>query len=252
MRLSDATKIMTGASEATKVYRGSEPVWLVGEDPANAWRPYCVSLLHFDGTDGSTIITDEIGKTWAANGHAQLDTSDKEFGSASLLCDANGDDYVSTPYSSDFAPGASDFTLDLRIKSPAFLVQGGMCGHNELSDRGWSFNVPGGSKLRFTTNGGVALDCTYAFSTNTRYHAGIFGLSGKLYMYVDGVLLNEGGTPYSEIHDCGGFFVIGRAFADYAAAEECFNGWIEEFRFLKGFADIYNLQNPPVGAYSLA
>lgn len=77
-----------------------------------------VSLLHLDGTDASTIITDEaVGgtHTWTANGNAQLDTADKKFGSASLLLDGDGD-YVDTPDSADFDVGSGDFTVDFQMK----------------------------------------------------------------------------------------------------------------------------------------
>jgi hypothetical protein len=44
-----------------------------------------ISLAHFDGTDGATTTTDEIaGRTWTLDSPAQLDTAQKQFGSASL------------------------------------------------------------------------------------------------------------------------------------------------------------------------
>src|SRR4051812_30020786 len=50
------------------------------------------SLLHFNGVDASTTITDDVGLvTWSVTADAQLDTAQQKFGSASLLQDGTGD-----------------------------------------------------------------------------------------------------------------------------------------------------------------
>lgn len=50
-------------------------------------------LLHFDGTDGSTIFTDSssFAKTVATTGSAQITTTHSKFGGASLALDGSGD-----------------------------------------------------------------------------------------------------------------------------------------------------------------
>lgn len=58
-------------------------------------RAFVVAHLHFDGTDGSTTITDTTGRSWTPSGNAQIDTAQSQFGGASLLLDGTGD-YVST------------------------------------------------------------------------------------------------------------------------------------------------------------
>lgn len=42
-----------------------------------------VSLLHFDGSNGSTTFTDETGKVWTAGGDASISTAQSKFGGAS-------------------------------------------------------------------------------------------------------------------------------------------------------------------------
>lgn len=79
---------------------------------------YTKVLLHFEGADGSTTITDESGKTWNVISHAQIDTAEKKFGSASLLLDG-ADDFIYTADHEDFNIGSGDFTIDLWIKSSA-------------------------------------------------------------------------------------------------------------------------------------
>ena len=59
---------------------------------------YTKSLLHFNGSDGSTTITDESGKTWTAYDNAQIDTAQSKFGGASMLLDGVGDYIKTTDY----------------------------------------------------------------------------------------------------------------------------------------------------------
>ena len=72
-------------------------------------------LLHFDGADASTTMTDSnvggAAHVWTAAGNAQIDTAQAQSGGASLLLDGTGD-WVSTPDHADFAFGSGDFTID--------------------------------------------------------------------------------------------------------------------------------------------
>ena len=47
------------------------------------------SLLHFDGTNGSTALIDEFGHTWVVNGNGALSTSSPKFGTA-LIAGTSG------------------------------------------------------------------------------------------------------------------------------------------------------------------
>ena len=76
-------------------------------------------LLHFDGADAATTITDDnaggSAHTWTAAANAQIDTAQFVFGGASLLIDGTGD-YVSTPDHADFTLGSSDFAVEARAR----------------------------------------------------------------------------------------------------------------------------------------
>jgi hypothetical protein len=74
--------------------------------------PYCMSLLHMNGADGSTTITDEVaGKTWTAYNGAQIDTAIKKLGSGSCLFDGTND-YISTGPSASWDLGSNDWTIE--------------------------------------------------------------------------------------------------------------------------------------------
>lgn len=73
------------------------------------------SLLHFDGTDGSTTFTDQTGKTWTVNGNTQIDTDQYKFGGASGLFDGVDDD-LSHASHTDFGVGTGDFTWEAWVR----------------------------------------------------------------------------------------------------------------------------------------
>ena len=77
-------------------------------------------LLHMDGTNASTVFTDDNGagrsqKGIQAIGNAQVDTAQSKFGSSSLLLDGTGD-YLFAP--TDLAPGTNDFTFEGWFRFP--------------------------------------------------------------------------------------------------------------------------------------
>lgn len=68
--------------------------------------------IFVDGkSDGFVEADERQGKTITANGDAQLDTSIKKFGSASLVLDGAGD-YASLNSQNDFGFGTDDFTVE--------------------------------------------------------------------------------------------------------------------------------------------
>jgi len=69
------------------------------------------SRLTCDGTNASTTFTDATGKTWTGVGGAQLDTSIKQWGTASLSV-TGGSDAITTPHHADFNFGPLDFTVE--------------------------------------------------------------------------------------------------------------------------------------------
>lgn len=91
--------MMRGFGQVTTGGGGGDPYW------ANV-----VSLLHFDGADGSTTFTDVKGLTWTLVGNARLDTSRVKYGSAALLLDGSGDyAWASNP---TLNLGGGDYTVE--------------------------------------------------------------------------------------------------------------------------------------------
>jgi hypothetical protein len=71
-------------------------------------------LLHGNGTNGSTVITDSSGspKTVTAVGNAQISTAQSKFGGASIAFDGSGD-YLTVPQQTSLYFGSDNFTVEL-------------------------------------------------------------------------------------------------------------------------------------------
>ena len=83
-----------------------------------------VSLMHFDGANGSKVFTDQIaGRTWTNFGtDIAISTAQSKFGGASLNGgNINSNYLVSDTPASDFTFGTGDFTIELWHRTPSSL-----------------------------------------------------------------------------------------------------------------------------------
>lgn len=219
---------------------------------------YVSSLLHFDGADASTTFTDETGKTWTAQGNAQLDTAQKKFGTASLLLDGTGD-YVTAPDHNDFDLGSGDFTIDFWIRFNALPADGNffaLVGHVHTDDSGYQFNVKrsGASYLlEFRNYTGAAYNIDFTktlsgLSTNTWYHFEIDRNGSNFYIFLDGVQQGTTESDADTTTDNAGTFYLGAN----RVGGQVHNGWIDEFRLSKGIARHTANFTPPTSEYVAA
>jgi hypothetical protein len=83
------------------------------KNPVDLYRSQVSILLHGDGTNGSTVITDNSPspKTVTAVGNAQISTAQSKFGGSSIAFDGTGD-YLSIPDNDAFDLGTGDFTIE--------------------------------------------------------------------------------------------------------------------------------------------
>jgi hypothetical protein len=213
---------------------------------------YVKSLLHFDGDDGSTTFTDEIGKIWNNYGSSQIDTASYKFGGASGFFGGTGN-YITTGSNVDFNIGSGDFTIDAWVRIASLTASRTIIGNMNYEDTSYSFFVT------IYSNG-----CPYAaiqsvsgqtynifgstpISNYTDFNHIAFVRSGNtIYLFKNGIL---GGTK-----DVTGITVktvltnisIGRM-GEYASYD--MNGWIDELRFSKGIARWTSNFTPPTSAY---
>lgn len=140
-------------------------------------------LNHFNGSDGATSFTDEVaGVTWSRGGdaNAELDTAQKQFGTASLLLPGTGDSWAegsgfSSPHAGNWcaevfgrasAGGGANFELRLLLLDASdneaatlFVAEG--------SDE-WFFTVYNSSGTAIVNQSG-----SVTFAEDTFYHFAI-------------------------------------------------------------------------------
>lgn len=205
------------------------------------------ALLHFDGGDGSNTITDETGRTWTARGNAQLDTAQKVFGTASLLLDGNGD-YVDTPDSEDFNVGSGDFEIECRVRFNAIDKTQYICGQGNSTGSNSPFVI-----YLESTNSIYARIFAYNLNSarnsivaNTWYIISFSREGETAYLRINGETIDTYNVGTITANNSSSKFSIGRN-GEYDSSY--FNGWIDEFIFVKGRVIHEADYTPAVAAY---
>jgi hypothetical protein len=201
-----------------------------------------VSLLHMDGSDGGTTFTDVTGKTWTANGNAQIDTAQSKFGGSSGLFDGNGD-FLSTADSDAWHFGTGDFTVEFWARFPAANVTYQLIGQSDASatspSLSWMIqrlntNVIRGNAVSGSSNVGDITGTT-TISVDTWYHIAYQRSVDTFMLFVDGVLQGtaSGGSPSPSLNNSTTILSVGRI--GLLTGQDT-NGWIDELRITKGVA----------------
>jgi len=218
---------------------------------------YTKILLHFEGTDGSTTITDSnVGgsaHTWT-NHTGSIATAQSKFDGSSYNCGA-ATGYVDTPDHADFTLGSGDFTIDcwfyrsggdgvLRVlfgqvdsalTTTARAADGGLGTDNKLF-----FSVCSGSSQ-------TVMASTSTFTSTGWHHFACVRTGNTLKMFIDGV--QEGGNVSfsSTVNDSIYKLSVGR-WGEYSAGY-FWNGYIDEFRYSVGIARWTANFTPPPRRY---
>lgn len=209
-----------------------------------------VVLLHGEGVDASTTITDSssIGRVFTASGNAQIDTAQYKYGGASILFDGTGD-YVSTVDVADLEIGAQDFTLEgffrWDVDGSAFQLLAGkwISSGNQRSYGVFRDGSGNDLELLISNNGSttttkITVDWNPVLST--WYHVAV-DFDGTTYrLYVDGVVLGTATTLISTFDGTAGFSVG----AQGDGVSE-FDGWADEVRLTIGTARYAGAFTPP-------
>jgi hypothetical protein len=214
-------------------------------------------LLHFNGTDGSTTITDHnVGgsaHTWTASGNAQIDTAQSKFGGASLLLDGSGD-FVSAADHADFEIGG-DYTIDCWIRANAFGADKAIVSKSDSVGVGKYFGpyviryeTASGNLVFYSSSDGANWDIANArsfgaISTATWYHIAVVRSGNDYFLFKDGVQQTTWTSSLTPVNNTENI-QIGR-FVD----TNDWNGWIEEFR-LSNTARWTSGFTPPTAQYS--
>ena len=234
----------------------------------SAWRfrfdPDQVALLHFDGADASTTITNSApsANAFVVVGNAQLDTAQSKFGTASLLLDGTGD-YITGPgitsADSDFVFGTGNFTIEMFVRLnqlPSVAAENKFLYDGTPSGVGSTvfplLYIATDDTLRYFVNADQITGTT-ALTTGQWYHVLLARSGTSTKLFLDGV--QEGSTFSDSTNypaNAGGANRPAIGANGSSAGANSLNGWIDEVRVLKGTAAQTGNFSPPTSAYSTA
>lgn len=215
---------------------GSDPHW------ANV-----VSLLHFEGANGSPTFTDQTGKTWTRFYDAQISTAQYKFGSASMRVYAGSNlSMIETGSHADFDFGTGDFTVEWwqlwNSQSTPQYQCAFMRGYNAV---GAIVVVTGNANGKYRVFFGATSVCTEAVagSTGGWVHYAVTRSGTTVTLWRGGVS-SASGTSSASV-GINKNFAIGGYGTDSGAPGQAFNGWIDDFRITKGVARYTSDFTPP-------
>ena len=215
---------------------------------------FTVLLLHFDGADGSTTITDSSynAHTMSVFGDAQIDTAQSVFGGSALLLDGTGD-YVTTPTSTDLDLGANEFTIQCRFRLSVSSGTRTIVSKRDVNQIAWSLQVipATGVVFAFSTNGTSATTriISTTFSADTWYTLAVTRRGNTLTAYVNGSAVGSTAAIVGTIFNSTAPVAIGCS-TPSGTPSSLFAGWIDELRIVNGRAVYTGTYTPEVAAFT--
>jgi hypothetical protein len=204
-------------------------------------------LLHGNGTNGSTTITDNSPspKTVTAVGNAQISTAQSKFGGASLAFDGNGD-YLTTPDNSAWDVGG-DYTIEFWMWIPAQSTGSytlGILGTNSIGgSSGFAIGHYVGNVV-VRLNGASTLSSSAPLLINTWQHIAVVLSGASLKGYFNGSEMLSGSSATTNTSSA---LIIGN-FIDLDS-NRWFNGYIDDLRITKGVARYTANFTPPTAQF---
>jgi len=200
------------------------------------------------------IIDNAMMNDWVTVGNAQLSTSVKKYGSASLAFDGTGD-YLVAPNNSIYALGAGDFTIEAWVYTSASATTQAICAKETTNTNTLLFLVSNSSGNKIGVNlssdgstYGLTLTGSTTLSTSSWYHVAVVrngSSTNNIKLYVNGVQDGQGtfsGTIYNDTSS----FTVGYR---QPSSNLYFNGYIDDLRITKGLARYTTTFTPPTGAF---
>jgi hypothetical protein len=205
---------------------------------------YTTLLIHFDGTDGDTADqTAATGQTVSLEGNAQLDTAQKQFGTASLLLDGTGD--YATSDKCDF--GTGHFTIEMWVRFNSLSTSVFFSQRYDVKHQYYLQYDHSAKRLYFTSYNGdsgasinnVVFDCYTPWepSVDTWYHIEV-SRGYAFYIFIDDEMqsvTHEHPQVIQTMPTISYASTIGSLWTS-GGYIYYFNGWIDELRVSTGIA----------------
>lgn len=222
---------------------------------------YTKLLLHFDGTDASTTISDSslaAHGNASVEGDAQLDTAQYKLGTASLLLDGTGD-YIHYADSADWY-FSGNFTIDFWVRFTALPpnsapvhTYAGLCGQYQNDANNWGLTIHNSGSgalslylVSYSSGTPTIAEASVSLSINTWYHVAIAKTGSTVKMFLNGNALTVSGSL--TFANVAGALHIGHS-CTHSGSDYYHNGHIDEFRISNGVARWEAAFTSPTQAY---
>lgn len=205
------------------------------------------SLLHFDGTDGSTTFTDQKGAIWTPSGAAQIDTAQSKFGGASGLFDGSGD-FITRSVPGGFNIGTGEFTLEawVRLSATGDRTIHSQWSTTTASNRCMVATVSTTSMALYWSTNGISLagsfPITISLSTGVWYHVAFCRAGSTLRGFINGIQQGAGLAMSDSVFNSTRDLFIGRQ--DGSSLYD-FAGHIDDYRLTVGVGRYSSSFTPP-------
>jgi hypothetical protein len=208
-------------------------------------------LLHGNGTNGSTVITDSSGspKTVTAVGNAQISTAQSKFGGSSIAFDGNGDrlDCSTNLGLANFPASGQLGTIEgwfyfINVPSSRSAIAGVWGGPSNTI--GWFFDINSAGNVVMENGGNITtITLSSPISFNVWTFLALVNTGSQLRVYKDGVQVGTG-SNYSPALSPDVFRIGTRNIGDLPV-----NGYIDEFRVTTGVARYTANFTPPTAPF---
>lgn len=197
------------------------------------------SLLHLDGSNGSTTITDVKGLTWTAQAGAVISTAQGVF-AQSVSCAATfNHDYIESQSHADFGFGTGDFTVEFWMRPQSFSTFAAHTIFDMYQGSGHGIQITlNGSSSPVTAmgagfDGSNNITATVTIAVNTWYHVALTRTGTTWRLFLNGTQAGSNATNGVDLGSSGKIRVgrpqTGSAFTGIAA-------YFDELRITKGVA----------------
>lgn len=230
---------------------------------APKYDPYfdkVTALLHLDGADGSSTITDVTGRVWGAYSGAKLGTANPKFGTAALnlVGQVSGEANTTRLFTEakNHTFGSRDFTVELFASQNRVDSRAGVLAAVDYEDSGsstawraWAIAIDGNGRpyARISSDGTsyTKLPADAVVPVEGYLHYALVRKGSLVRFFVDGIQRAEATFTGSMFES-----PIGITIGSWATAKsEAFQGQIDEFRITDGVARYWDAFTPPTQAF---
>ena len=215
-------------------------------------------LLHGNGTNGSTVITDSSGspKAVTAVGNAQISTAiaDPFNNSTGVIAFDGTGDAATTANSSDFRLNG-DFTVELWVYPNSLTAEKYFVSHYDFgsAQRDWRFGLKVGSAhlhFQFVSANGATeneISAGVGLTLTTWQHIAVTKNGSTSRIFINGIQ-QASSTALVDLGGSTALLSIGSILNSGSPALG-FNGYIDEFRITKGVARYTANFTPPTAPF---